>query len=95
MSKLVPRVSRKDILAERERTSWSSRIPAAIAKSEKITALQREFPGTYFVAQLNATEVALAKALWAEEEGDSNQYSSKWIPSQALRDFTEKVESLE
>ncbi len=74
--------------------SWSSRIPAAIEKAEKLL----DGKVRYYDQDLTATEVALAKALWELypcNDGESHCCDFEPATCQALRDFCTKVESLD
>ena len=82
---------------------WSSRIPAAIAKAEKLLDVEGVPRGFFLPAgnpdgALTATEVALAKALWDTEVLFEEGFKESWEPlggsGKALIAFTEKVESL-
>ena len=77
-----------------EAQPWSSRIPAAIEKAEKLL----DGKVRYYDQDLTATEVALAKALWELypcNDGESHCCDFEPATCQALRDFCTKVESLD
>ena len=85
---------------------WSSRIPTAIAKAEKLLADAKAIVGVSSWVQekdviITATEVQLAQALWEIVRTDAVVVDvEQWLSSEggpaaeALRAFTEKVESL-
>ena len=83
---------------------WSTRIPAAIEKAGELTehsAVDIErgtlARGKYFTTErtsLTAAEVALAKALWNVLLNEGYGEGEPEDAEAALRDFTEKVESL-
>ena len=72
---------------------WSTRIPAAIEKAEKLTPLAEVKSGVVR-ALLTEGEVALAKALWNVLLNEGYGEGEPEDAEAALRDFTEKVESL-
>ncbi len=85
-----------------EMKPWSERIPAAIAKGEKLlngdqyVLIPPHMRGneTEFTVVLTAGEVALAKAVWGWEWWAHCMGLTDFEPSDALIAYTEKIERL-
>lgn len=72
---------------------WSTRIPAAIAKAEKLDFVGDLYEQAWGNKHITATEVQLAKALY-DKWGEHYSEADEWLYP-ALRAFCEKVESLD
>lgn len=85
---------------------WSVRIPAAIARAKAVLTPEGSTSGKLLkgmstltkkgiVANLTATEVALAEALYLAEIRIDSEWGmeKESLPDPALREFTEKVEA--
>ena len=85
-------------------SDWSTRIPTAIAKAEKLLGSKSDYARVYKTGEtfvLTAGEVALAKALWHEMSramdrmnGTERAAFIAGFRGATIRYFTEKLERL-
>ena len=84
------------LVSPQSKPPWSSRIPAAIAKAEKLDFVGDLYEQVWGNKHLTTTEVALAKALWTMCLRTAGTEGYVWDEfKEALIAFTEKVESLQ